>query len=242
MSTSWIAVASAEHVRIGRARGFMQVCHGKAAPLRRLSPGDRVIYYSPTETFRGKDRLQAFTAIGIVAPGAPHQADMGGASVRFAGTCCGARRSRRRCGLCSADCRLRATTGVGATSSGSACFVSRTKIYRSSRPRCGRRCDLSVWRQRWDAEIASLAPEARRGRGVYGRDRDKRRLRAPVDPAARALQGAADLGLKGREALVGEARGVGLPDGLGATPDLLRDLAGRLSNLVCTGHRDFLTS
>ena len=77
MSASWIAVASAEHVRIGRARGFMQVCHGKAAPLRRVSPGDGVAYYSPTETFGGKDRLQAFTAIGVVAPGAPYQADMG---------------------------------------------------------------------------------------------------------------------------------------------------------------------
>jgi hypothetical protein len=79
MSTnSWIAVASAEHVRIGRAQGFMQVCHGKAAPLRRLAPGDRVAYYSPTESFGGKDRLQAFTAIGVVAPASPYQAEMGG--------------------------------------------------------------------------------------------------------------------------------------------------------------------
>jgi hypothetical protein len=77
MSTSWIAVACAEHVRIGRARGFMQVCHGKAAPLRRLSPGDHVAYYSASESLRGKDRLQAFTAIGVVAPGVPYQADMG---------------------------------------------------------------------------------------------------------------------------------------------------------------------
>lgn len=77
MSTSWIAVASAEHVRIGRARGFMQACHGKAAPLRRLLPGDRVAYYSPTEAFGGKDRLQAFTAIGVVAPGVPYEADVG---------------------------------------------------------------------------------------------------------------------------------------------------------------------
>lgn len=75
---SWIAVASAEHVRIGRAGGFMQVCHGKAAPLRRLSPGDRVAYYSPTTTFGGKDKMQAFTAIGAVAPEVPYQADMGG--------------------------------------------------------------------------------------------------------------------------------------------------------------------
>ncbi|ANL39335.1 EVE/PUA-like domain-containing protein [Rhizobium phaseoli] len=66
MPRSWIAVASANHVRIGREAGFMQVCHGKAAPLKRSAPGDRVIYYSPTETFGGKDRLQAFTALGVV--------------------------------------------------------------------------------------------------------------------------------------------------------------------------------
>jgi EVE domain-containing protein len=79
MSTKrFIAVACAQHVRIGRAHGFMQVCHGKAAPLRRLSPGDLVAYYSPTESFGGKDRLQAFTAIGVVAPGVPYGADEGG--------------------------------------------------------------------------------------------------------------------------------------------------------------------
>lgn len=74
----WIAVASAEHVGIGVAQGFMQVCHGKAAPLRRLSPGDHVAFYSPTWSFRGADRLQAFTALGIVAPGQPYPARMDG--------------------------------------------------------------------------------------------------------------------------------------------------------------------
>lgn len=74
----WIAVASAEHVRRGRTEGFMQVCHGKGGPLRRVKPGDRVAYYSPTETFGGKDRLQAFTAAGIVQDAPPYQADMGG--------------------------------------------------------------------------------------------------------------------------------------------------------------------
>jgi hypothetical protein len=64
---NWIAVASAEHVARGRAEGYMQVCHGKAAPLRRLSPGDRVVYYSPTEVFGSKLKLQAFTALGILA-------------------------------------------------------------------------------------------------------------------------------------------------------------------------------
>jgi len=73
---SWIAVASAEHVRLGQAQGFMQVCHGKAAPLRRLHPGDRIIYYSPERQFRSKDKLQAFTALGNIQNCAPYQVTM----------------------------------------------------------------------------------------------------------------------------------------------------------------------
>jgi hypothetical protein len=84
MSRNWLAVAPAEHVEIGRSEGFVQICHGKATPLRRLQPGDRVVYYSPNRRYspshaaRGKDRLQAFTAIGTVKDGDPYQADMGG--------------------------------------------------------------------------------------------------------------------------------------------------------------------
>ncbi|MFO1159936.1 MAG: EVE domain-containing protein [Reyranellaceae bacterium] len=83
MARNWLAVASAEHVEIGRTAGFMQVSHGKASPLRRIQPGDRVVYYSPNRHYtpshalRGKDHLQAFTAIGTVKEGAPYQADMG---------------------------------------------------------------------------------------------------------------------------------------------------------------------
>jgi len=77
VSRNWLAVAAAEHVRRGRAGGFMQVCHGKAAPLRRVRPGDRVVYYSPTVVFHGKDRLQAFTAIGIVRDGEAYPSAMG---------------------------------------------------------------------------------------------------------------------------------------------------------------------
>ena len=77
MSKNWIAVASAEHVRIGQQAGFMQVCHGKVAPLRRIQPGDGVLYYSPTTTFRGKEKLQAFTAIGMAKDREPYQVDMG---------------------------------------------------------------------------------------------------------------------------------------------------------------------
>jgi len=77
MSGNWIAVASADHVRRGRAAGFMQVCHGKAAPLRRLHPGDRIAYYDPTAAFRGTEKCQAFTAFGIVCEGQPYPFDMG---------------------------------------------------------------------------------------------------------------------------------------------------------------------
>ena len=76
-SANWAAVALAEHVRHGRVHGFMQVCHGKMAPLRRTHLGDRVVCYSPTEAFRGKDGLQSFTAVGVVRPGEPYAFDMG---------------------------------------------------------------------------------------------------------------------------------------------------------------------
>lgn len=77
MTGNWIAVASADHVRRGLASGVMQVCHGKGLPLRRIQPGDRVAYYSPTLVFRGKAKCQAFTALGIVRAGEPYQFDMG---------------------------------------------------------------------------------------------------------------------------------------------------------------------
>lgn len=73
---AWIVVASAEHVRTGQALGIVQACHGKVGPLKRMTPGDRVICYSPTGTFRGTDRLQAFTAIGTVRAGTPYQVGM----------------------------------------------------------------------------------------------------------------------------------------------------------------------
>ena len=38
MKKNWLAVASADHVAIGRAEGFMQVCHGKVSPLSDYHP------------------------------------------------------------------------------------------------------------------------------------------------------------------------------------------------------------
>ena len=64
--SNWVAVASATHVAIGRAGGFMQVGHGKGAPLKRLHAGDRIAYYAPVRVLGGMQRCQAFTAIGSV--------------------------------------------------------------------------------------------------------------------------------------------------------------------------------
>lgn len=63
----WCAVASREHVKRGMADGFAQVCHGKGGPLKRMRPGDGIVYYSPTHQMgKGGQRCQMFTSIGSV--------------------------------------------------------------------------------------------------------------------------------------------------------------------------------
>jgi EVE domain len=80
---NWIAVASANHVARGLKGGFMQVNHGKAAPLKRINPGDLICYYSPLKEFGGTEKLQAFTAIGTIKLGDIYQGDMGGGFTAF---------------------------------------------------------------------------------------------------------------------------------------------------------------
>ena len=72
----WVAVASADHVARGYAGGFMQVCHGKQGPLKRVKPNDLVVYYSPTFTYQQKDTCQSFTALGHVTSAEPYQVVM----------------------------------------------------------------------------------------------------------------------------------------------------------------------
>ena len=76
MKRNWIGVASADHVRHGLAAGIMQLCHGKASPLRRVLPGDLIAYYSPTVEFRGTEKCRAFTAFGVARDGAPYRFEM----------------------------------------------------------------------------------------------------------------------------------------------------------------------
>ena len=63
----WIGVVSRDHVENAVAHGFVQLNHGKAAPLERMQAGDGFAFYSPRESYPEGATLQAFTAIGSVA-------------------------------------------------------------------------------------------------------------------------------------------------------------------------------
>src|SRR5438132_14109096 len=62
----WIAVVSKDHTMRGVTGKFMQACHGKLAPLKRMKLNDWVIFYSPKLTMESDLKCQAFTAIGQV--------------------------------------------------------------------------------------------------------------------------------------------------------------------------------
>ena len=79
----WIIVASKDHLQRGLAGGFIQANHGKAEPLKRMKPGDWVIYYSPKLEFAKPEKCQCFTAIGQISNDRIYQQDMGGGFVPF---------------------------------------------------------------------------------------------------------------------------------------------------------------
>ena len=62
----WIVVASRDHVQKGMKEGIAQACHGKSSPLKRMKPGDYVIYYSGKMEFGKNEPCKAFTGIGKV--------------------------------------------------------------------------------------------------------------------------------------------------------------------------------
>lgn len=72
----WIGVVSREHVEIGVKGGFIQLGHGKKAPLQQLRAGDGLAMYSPRTTYPDGEPLQAFTAIGRVVSGEVYQVEM----------------------------------------------------------------------------------------------------------------------------------------------------------------------
>jgi predicted RNA-binding protein len=72
----WMGVVSRDHVKIGVKGGFIQLSHGKKAPLQRLRAGDGLIMYSPRTGYPDGETLQSFTAIGVVRSGEIYQVEM----------------------------------------------------------------------------------------------------------------------------------------------------------------------
>jgi EVE domain len=74
VTTAWVSIASKERVTAAVQGGFCQLKHGREAPVRRLKPGDYIIYYAPRERMRAGDVVQAFVALGKILPGEPYRA------------------------------------------------------------------------------------------------------------------------------------------------------------------------
>ena len=72
----WIGVVSREHVQRGVEGGFIQLNHGKKAPVQRLQAGDGLVMYSPRTSYPDGEPLRRFTAIGIVTTGEVYQVEM----------------------------------------------------------------------------------------------------------------------------------------------------------------------
>lgn len=83
MTQYWIGVVSLSHVMRGVEGAFAQLGHGKAAPLRRMSKGDWLVYYSPKTDMESGEPLQQFTAIGQVVGESVYEHRMGPDFVPF---------------------------------------------------------------------------------------------------------------------------------------------------------------
>ena len=72
----WIGVVSRSHARLGVEGAFIQLNHGKKAPLQRFHAGDGLLIYSPKTAYPDGEPLQAFTAVGTITSGEIYQVKM----------------------------------------------------------------------------------------------------------------------------------------------------------------------
>ena len=68
----WVGVASADHVEVAVADEFVQLGHGKDAPVRHVQPGDLLALYSPRSQLHAGEPIRSFTAIGRVCDREPY--------------------------------------------------------------------------------------------------------------------------------------------------------------------------
>ncbi|WP_369013817.1 EVE domain-containing protein [Flavobacterium anhuiense] len=62
----WIATISKEHANLAKEGGFIQVCHGKEKPLKRMKKNDFLLIYSSKIKMESNEKYQTFTAVGKV--------------------------------------------------------------------------------------------------------------------------------------------------------------------------------
>ncbi|WP_073075402.1 EVE domain-containing protein [Flavobacterium chilense] len=67
MSRYWIAAISKEHAQLAINGNFIQVCHGKEAPLKRMKQDDYILIYSSKIKMTENEKYQMFTALGKVS-------------------------------------------------------------------------------------------------------------------------------------------------------------------------------
>lgn len=75
-ATYWVNTVSLEHVQLGVEGGFTQADHGRSTRLKRLRPGDGLVFYSPRTAMRAGLPLQEFTALGRVTGTEPYQVEI----------------------------------------------------------------------------------------------------------------------------------------------------------------------
>lgn len=63
---------------MGVAGGFAQLCHGRAAPLAKMRPGDWLIYYAPRERMHAGAPVRAFVALGRVVGERVYEVELDG--------------------------------------------------------------------------------------------------------------------------------------------------------------------
>lgn len=76
MKRYWVIVASRDHARRGLRGGFVMANHGRRDPLARMSPGDGILIYSPTESYPRGTPLRAVTVVGEVTGEEPEPSDV----------------------------------------------------------------------------------------------------------------------------------------------------------------------
>ena len=72
----WVNTISRNHVQNGLAGGFTHADHGSNTRLKRLSKGDRIVFYSPRAEMGAGETVRRFTAIGEIVDEAPYQVEI----------------------------------------------------------------------------------------------------------------------------------------------------------------------